>query len=69
MKSVSEAEATGEAGLRLDEEECAENQRPSPAEALQRLQAGEGIDSETAAAWIRELEAERMAKRYWWEPV
>lgn len=55
--------AVQEAKERLDQKKAA----PSPLEALQWLQNGGGILQEEAAEYRANLQAERDAKKYWWE--
>ncbi len=43
------------------------NSGPSPLEALDWLQGGGGILREEAAEYRANLQAERQAKKYWWE--
>ncbi|WAC21637.1 hypothetical protein OVA24_09595 [Luteolibacter sp. SL250] len=55
--------AVQEAKERLDQKKAA----PSPLEALAWLQGGGGVLREEAAGYRAELQAEREAKKYWWE--
>ena len=55
--------AVREAKERLDQK----NAGPSPLEALEWLQGGGGVLQEEAAVYRANLQAEREAKKYWWE--
>jgi len=55
--------AVQEAKERLDHKKSA----PSPLDAFQWLQNGGGILQEEAAEYRANLNAERDAKKYWWE--
>jgi hypothetical protein len=55
--------AVQEAKERLDQKKAA----LSPLEALAWLQDGGGVLREEAAGYRVELQAEREAKKYWWE--
>ncbi|RYD35416.1 MAG: hypothetical protein EOP87_07405 [Verrucomicrobiaceae bacterium] len=55
--------AVREAKERLDQK----NAGPSPLEALEWLQGGGGVVREEAAEYRANLQAEREAKKYWWE--
>ena len=41
--------------------------RPSPLQALDFLQNGGGLSVQEAEEFRAEVQAERQAKRYWWE--
>jgi predicted transcriptional regulator len=56
-RAVSQARASAEV----------EKQRPKPLEALEWLQSGGGLLKEEADAFRAEVQAEREAKKYWWE--
>lgn len=55
--------AVQEAKERLDQK----NSGPTPLEALAWLQDGGGVLREESAQYRAELDAEREAKKYWWE--
>ena len=41
--------------------------RPSPLQALEWLQGGAGLTLREGEDFKANIEAERLAKRYWWE--
>lgn len=65
--SISKAAVVRRAVRALKESADAEDDMPSPLEALDWLQGGGGILKEDAAEFNAELKAERLAKKYWWE--
>ena len=65
--SVSKAEVMRRAIRKVKEEADAEDQRPSPLQALEWLQNGAGLNVAEGAEFKANIEAERQAKRYWWE--
>lgn len=65
--SVSKAEVMRRAVRRLDEEAAAEDSRPSPLQALKWLQDGGGLKVAEGEEFKAAIQAERQAKRYWWE--
>lgn len=66
--SVSKAEVMRRALRKAKEEADRQDQLPSPLQALEWLQAGGGITLEESADFKSRVQAERQAKRYWWEP-
>jgi hypothetical protein len=65
--SVSKAEVMRRAIRKLKADAEAEDQRPSPLQALGWLQDGGGLSVAEGAELKAEVAAERQAKRYWWE--
>ena len=65
--SVSKAEVMRRAIRRMNEEVEAEDKRPTPLQALEWLQNGAGLSVAEGAEFKANVEAERQAKRYWWE--
>ena len=65
--SVSKAEVMRRAVKQAKVEADRETQRPKPLEALDWLQSGAGLSVEEASAFKKEVQAERLAKRYWWQ--
>ena len=65
--SVPKAEVMRRAVRRIKEEEDMKDQRPKPIKALDWLQNGGGLSLQEAEAFHEEVQAEREAKRYWWE--
>jgi predicted DNA-binding protein len=66
--AVSKAEVMRRAIRRMKEEVDAEDMRPSPLQALEWLQGGAGLTLHEGEDFKANIEAERAAKRYWWEP-
>jgi hypothetical protein len=64
---VSKAEVMRRAIRLVQQEVEAEDKRPSPLEALEWLQGGAGLSVAEGENFKAEVEAERQAKRYWWE--
>ena len=64
---VSKAEVMRRAIRRLREDVEAEDQRPSPLQAMEWLQSGAGLSVAEGAEFKADIQAERVAKRYWWE--
>lgn len=66
--SVSKAEVMRRAIRKAKEEADLEDKRPSPLEALEWLQGAGGLTVAESAHFKSEIQAERQAKRCWWEP-
>lgn len=64
---VSKAEVMRRAVRNMKEEEDMKDQAPSPLKALDWLQNGGGLSVQEAEVFREEVQAERDAKRYWWE--
>ena len=64
---VSKAEVMRRAIRRLREDVEAEDQRPSPLQAMEWLQSGAGLSVAEGAEFKADIQAERVAKRYWCE--
>jgi predicted transcriptional regulator len=64
---VSKAEVMRRAVKRAKEEAERETAYPSPLDALNWLQSGGGLSVQEAESFREEVQAERQAKRYWWE--
>lgn len=64
---VSKAEVMRRAVRQAREDADRAASQPKPLQALDWLQAGGGITAQEAAAFREEVQAERQAKRYWWE--
>lgn len=64
---VPKAEVMRRAVRRMKEEEDMKDQLPKPLKALDWLQNGGGLTIQEAEAFREEVQAEREAKRYWWE--
>lgn len=65
--SVSKAEVMRRAIRRVQQDVEAEDKRPSPLQAMEWLQNGAGLNVAEGAEFKENVEAERQAKRYWWE--
>ena len=65
--SVSKAEVMRRAIRRVQQDVEAEDKRPSPLQAMEWLQNGAGLSVAEGAEFKENVEAERQAKRYWWE--
>ena len=65
--SVSKAEVMRRAVRHLKEESDREEQRPRPLHALKWLQEGGGLSVAESESFKKDVQAERNAKRYWWE--
>ena len=65
--SVSKAEVMRRAIRRVQQDVEAEDKSPSPLQAMEWLQNGAGLSVEEGAEFKENVEAERQAKRYWWE--
>ena len=65
--SVSKAEVMRRAVRHLKEEADREDARPSPVAALDWLQGGGGLTVAEGEDFKKAVQAERKAKRYWWE--
>ncbi len=65
--SVSKAEVMRRSIRKAKEEADLESRRPSPLDALHWLQEGGGLSVAESADYKREIQAEREAKRLWWE--
>ncbi len=64
---VSKAEVMRRAVKQARETENREQNLPKPIEALDWLQNGGGLTVKEAEGFRKEVQAERQAKRYWWE--
>lgn len=64
---VPKAEVMRRAVRRIKEEEDMKDQCPKPLKALDWLQNGGGLTLQEAEAFRDEVQAEREAKRFWWE--
>ena len=65
--SVSKAEVMRRAIRQAKEQVDAEDKLPSPLQALEWLQNGAGLSVAESKEFKANIEAERQAKRYWWE--
>lgn len=65
--AVSKAEVMRRAIRKIQEEVDSEDLRPSPLQALEWLQGGAGLTLREGADFKTDVDAERAAKRYWWE--
>lgn len=65
--AVSKAEVMRRAIRKMKEEVEAEDMRPNPLQALKWLQEGGGLTLREGQELKADIEAERAAKRYWWE--
>jgi Ribbon-helix-helix domain len=65
--SVSKAEVIRRAVRELKQQTEQKEMAPSPLEALDWLQTGGGMVAEEAAEYRVEVQAEREARKYWWE--
>ncbi len=65
--SVSKAEVMRRAVKQAKMQADRHDQQPKPLEALDWLQGGGGLSAQEADAFREEVQAERQAKRYWWE--
>ena len=65
--AISKAEVMRRAVRKLKEEVESEDKRPSPLQAMEWLQGGAGLSVAEGAEFKANIEAERQAKRYWWE--
>lgn len=64
---VSKAEVMRRAIRKMKEEVDAEDLRPSPLQAMEWLQGGAGLTLREGEDFKADIQAERAAKRYWWE--
>jgi len=64
---TSKAEVLRRAVRHLKEHTEREEAMPKPLQALDWLQAGGGLTLQEAESFREEVQAERAAKRYWWE--
>jgi len=64
---VSKAEVMRRAVKRAKDEAEHQARQPAPLQALDWLQEGGGLSVKEAGAFRDEVQAERQAKRYWWE--
>lgn len=64
---TSRAEILRRAVKKLKEEADREAAQPAPLEALEWLQNGGGLRVQEADRFREEVQAEREAKRFWWE--
>ncbi|MES2440965.1 MAG: ribbon-helix-helix protein, CopG family [Verrucomicrobiota bacterium] len=65
--SISKAEVMRRSIRKLKEEADAEDRLPSPLQALEWLQNGAGLSVAEGENFRADIEAERQAKRCWWE--
>ena len=65
--SVSKAEVMRRAIRRVQQDVEDEDKRPSPLQAMEWLQNGAGLTVAEGAQAKANVQAERQAKRYWWE--
>jgi hypothetical protein len=65
--SVSKAEVMRRAVRKAKEDDDRQADQPQPLDALDWLQAGGGLSVKEAEAFREEVQAERKARRYWWE--
>ena len=64
---VSKAEVMRRAIRKIQQEADAEDKRPAPLESMEWLQHGGGLSVAEGRQFKEEIQAERQAKRYWWE--
>lgn len=64
---VSKAEVMRRAVKRAKQDADNETSLPKPESALDWLQNGGGLTVQEAESFREEMQAERQAKRYWWE--
>lgn len=64
---ISKSEVVRRAVSHLKAKADLQDQAPEPLEALDWLQKGGGLAVEEAAEFREEVQAEREARRYWWE--
>ena len=64
---VSKAEVMRRAVRRAKEEADREATQPRPLEALEWLQQGGGLSVKEAETFRKEVQSERLAKKYWWK--
>ena len=64
---VSKAEVMRRAIKRIKEEDDLKENQPNPLQALDWLQEGGGLTLQEAEAFREEMQAERLAKRFWWQ--
>jgi Arc/MetJ-type ribon-helix-helix transcriptional regulator len=64
---VSKAEVLRRAVRKVKEEADREDAFPKPLEALDWLQNGGGLTLQESNDFREEVQAERQAKRFWWE--
>jgi hypothetical protein len=65
--AISKAAVVRRAVHELKENSDKEDNMPAPLEALDWLQNGGGLIAEEAAEFRTEIEAERQAKKHWWQ--
>ena len=65
--SVSKAEVMRRAICKAKEDAESEYPRASPLQAIEWLQSGGGLTSQQNTDFKESIQAERDAKRYWWE--
>ena len=65
--AVSKAEVMRRAIRKMKEDVEAEDQRPSPLQALEWLQGGAGLSMAEGEQLKADVAEERRANRYWWE--
>jgi len=66
--SVSKAEVMRRAIRKAKEDADREDQRLNPLQAMEWLQSGGGLTLKESAEFKTSIDAERRAKRCWWEP-
>ncbi len=66
--NISKAEVIRRAVRQLKLQADKEDRMPSPMEALDWLQQGGGLVAEKAEQFRSEVQAERDARKFWWEP-
>ena len=64
---VPKSEVMRQAVRRIKEGDDMKENRPKPLDALDWLQNGGGLTLNEAETFENEVQAERDAKRYWWE--
>jgi metal-responsive CopG/Arc/MetJ family transcriptional regulator len=65
--SVSKAEIMRRAIRKMKATEDADDKRTTPLQAIYLLQSGAGMSLHEGTDFKMDIEAERLAKRYWWE--
>jgi len=66
--SVSKAEVMRRAIRKAKEDADSEDKRLSPLQGMEWLQSGGGVTLEEGTEFKASIQAERRAKRLWWEP-
>ncbi len=65
--SVSKAEVMRRSIRKMKEQVDEEDKRPTPLQAMEWLQGGAGLSVAEGEEFKADIEAERQAKRHWWE--